>query len=86
MIDGLKIVRLHRRAHEDALRRTERLPFVPEGLQLQSGGQPAAHQLDFVQYPEAIVREQAELARPRRPRGRIAAVERAGQQHVLRSD
>ena len=47
--------------------------------------EPVAHQLNLVENPEAVVIQQAEVHRPTEAAHRVAAVERARKQHVLRA-
>jgi hypothetical protein len=66
------------------LQRREPLPAHP--IELRGRPKARPHQLNFVDEPAAVVVEQAEMDRPLEAAHRVAAIERARQELVLRAD
>ena len=58
----------------------------PEGIELSARLDTDSHQLRFIEHPKAIAVEQAKVHRPAVAAHAVAAVQRAGEQHVLRAD
>ena len=57
-----------------------------ESCELCRRRKSCTHELDFVENPKGVIIQQTEVHRPARTIHAIAAIERAGEQHVLRAD
>ena len=58
----------------------------PESFELRGGRQPRAHELHLVEHPLGVVVQQCEVHRPTEAAHRVAAHQRAADQHVLSPD
>src|SRR5918911_2950266 len=65
---------------------SERPELLAEGGELRRRGEAVSHQLNLIEYPQAVVVQQPEVHRPAEAAHRVAAVERAREQHILRAD